>query len=250
MARVSEKIQVLLEEQVGKEMLQIGEFMNQLSGDLSQIQIGMAEKDGFFNVTDIAAVGAEAVAAYAFGGFGVGGLIAGYKNAGLKGALVGGGIGLVGSIAVGSLFAAMSVVGIPLLLLSTAAGTLCGKFATNLIFARDIGEKKLVQIKKALEENIDQIISQMRQRRDLENWASSLVNTRFEELIQGMEDECERLLKDTEASIEAIKQDLTENQIQRRQMESKYDGYLADVKQIGEELEPIVNKVRQVLESA
>ena len=250
MARVSEKIQVLLEEQVGKEMLQIGEFMNQLSGDLSQIQIGMAEKDGFFNVTDIAAVGAEAVAAYAFGGFGVGGLIAGYKNAGLKGALVGGGIGLVGSIAVGSLFAAMSVVGIPLLLLSTAAGTLCGKFATNLIFARDIGEKKLVQIKKALEENIDQIISQMRQRRDLENWASSLVNTRFEELIQGMEDECERLLKDTEASIEAIKQDLTENQIQRRQMESKYDGYLADVKQIGEELEPIVNKVRQVRESA
>lgn len=250
MARVSEKIQVLLEEQVGKEMLQIGEFMNQLSGDLSQIQIGMAEKDGFFNATDIAAVGAEAVAAYAFGGFGVGGLIAGYKNAGLKGALVGGGIGLVGSIAVGSLFAAMSVVGIPLLLLSTAAGTLCGKFATNLIFARDIGEKKLVQIKKALEENIDQIISQMRQRRDLENWASSLVNTRFEELIQGMEDECERLLKDTEASIEAIKQDLTENQIQRRQMESKYDGYLADVKQIGEELEPIVNKVRQVLESA
>ena len=53
-----------------------------------------------------------------------------------------------------------------------------------------------------------------------------------------------------ETGIEAIKQDLTENQIQRRQMESKYDDYLADVKRIGEELEPIVNKVRQVLESA
>lgn len=250
MARVSEKIQVLLEQQVGKEMLQIGEFMDRLSVDLSQIQFGVAQKSGIFGVADIAAVGAETAAAYAFGGFGVGGLIAGYKSAGIKGALVGGGIGLVGSILIGSLFASMSIVGLPLAILAAASGTLCGKFATNLIFAKDIGQKRLNEIKKVLEENIDQIISQMRQRRDLENWASSLVNTRFEELIQGMEDECERLLKDTEASIEAIKQDLTENQIRRRQMEAKYDSYLEDVKRISEDLEPIVNKVRQVLESA
>jgi len=247
MAMVAEKIQVRMDEVVGQEALEIGKFMENVSLHMDDVRMNFSTNGGM--KTNILGTTLEAFS-YLNGLYGVGGALAGYRCAGIKGAIVGGGAGMIGTLTAAGVFISLSLTSLPFLAIAAAAGTLTGKFAAKKLFGDKTGEKELSKIRNAVKDNVSQLIKEMQGRRDLENWTRNLVDTRFDELIQTMEEDCERLLKDTEASMDAIKQELTESEMNRKQMEEKYNNIMEEVKQINDNLQPVAGKVCQVLECA
>lgn len=246
MSVISEKVQLQMQGIIGEEAERLEGFVSEVSNNISKMQFDIGKQAKFFDGTDLVATG---VSTYIPG---IGGAITGFKTAGWKGALVGGGTGLAATY--GSAFIlgmlGVSAVTLPVLIICGAAGALSGKFLTKAIFVKDVGKKKLEEIKKSMNEAVDKLIMEMQSKRELENWASDVTEKRFDELIEKMEAECERMLRDTEASMDAIKQDLTENELHRRQMEEACDNMLVNVQKLCTELEPINTKVTEVLARA
>lgn len=254
MSLISEKVQIQMQEIIGEEVERIGGFISEVSTNITKLQVNIGTGGKIIDSTDLVATGVGVAAMFA-NIPGLGGAITGFKNAGWKGALVGGGAGLLtttltAEIAVAVLGSAIGVFAIPALIICGAAGALSGKYLTKAIFAKDMGKKKLEEIKKSINEAIDKLIIEMQTKRELENWASDVAQKRFDELIEGMEAECERMLRDTEASMDAIKHDLTENELHRRQLEEACDTMLVNVQKLCTELEPINTKVTDVLARA
>ncbi len=94
------------------------------------------------------------------------------------------------------------------------------------------------------------MVVEMQGRRELENWVQELIDGRFQELSDNMESECERMLQETESTMDSIKEGLKENEIQRRHLEKECDTAISMIQRINEQLKPLNEKIRQVLESA
>ncbi len=246
MAILAEKLQMRMETIIGQEALRLGEFINDVSRRINDLQLNISGKSRGFDKTELLAYGIDTL----FGGLGIGGIVSGYKNAGVKGAISGGVVSWVATYSMAVMLASMSVAALPLIVISCISGGLAGRTLTGVFFSKDIGKKELEAMKSSMMENIRNMIYEMRNGRELEKWVYDLVDGRFKELISGMEEECERLLKDTENTMDSIKKDITENEVRRKQMEKECDEALEMVKRLNQNLEPIVVKVRQVLESA
>lgn len=252
MAVIAEQIQNRMERIIGKEILRSGQFIQDLTAQISNMQMNIGNKGPAIDAGDLMTVGIDVAAMGTGGLFGIGGIISGFRNAGVKGALVGGGISAATAFATAGLVLAVSsatIVGLPLVLISSVAGTMAGKFSTKLIFAKDIGQKKLDELKSSMKEGVDDLVTQMQVNRQLEDWANDLADSRFDQLIDSMDEECERLLRDTEASMDVIKQDMTENEMQRQQMEEDCDEILRTLEDITRRLNPISEKVSFILEN-
>ena len=247
MSLFSERIHVQLQEILGEEAIQIGQFFGEVSNRLDMTLAGIGGKKSGLDASEIAASGMDAL----MGGLGIGGIVSGYKNAGIKGALVGGGIAFASYVAVCTGFMlAFGAFSLPISLVCAVAGSLSGKFFTKKIFKKDVGLKELEKIKEAMHKGVDELIAQMQYDRELEKWVEDLVDNRFTDLIRSMEDECERMLKDTESNMDSIKQDLTQNEFTRRQLEEDCNDVIAAVEKLQKELSPVVDRVRYVLENA
>ena len=251
MAVVSERIQNRMEKIIGKQIVRTGEFISEMSGRINNLQMNIGNKGPAVDAKDLMSVGLDLFATLGTSSFcGLGGIISGFRNAGIKGAVVGGGLSAITTITICNLLVAASApVSLPLFLIGSAAGTMAGKFATKFIFSKEVGQKKLDEIKSSLLSGIDDIMDQMQVNRNLENWANDLADDRFEQLISSMEAECDRLLQDTEASMDIIKQDMTQNEMQRQQMENDCNDIIAALEEITHRLNPIGEKVSQVLEN-
>lgn len=247
MAMISERVQLQMQNIIGEEAKKIGAFITEVSCKVDKLNIEIAgKKNQIMNGAEILGTVVESVVGTSF--YGIGGIVSGFQTAGWKGALAGGGISFLTSYGIMMLLG--GALSLPLAVIAAAAGTLSGKFAVKALFGKDIGKKKLEELKKHMLGELDKIMVEMQNKRELEHWASEVVEKRFDELIASMDQECERVLRDTEASMDAIKHDLTENEMHRRQMEQTCEKVLESVKQINASLEPINEKVSQVLASA
>lgn len=247
MSLLSERIQHSLEKVLGKEVVKLGTFMEEVTQRVDTIQVTISQgKKKPFEASEVLALGADTL----FGGFGIGGAVAGYKNAGIKGAIVGGGISYIATFSMATLLCSLSVVGLPLVLISCVAGGTAGKFITGKLFGKENAQKQLDELRSAIKHEIHNMIYEMQGKRELENWGLALVDERFQELIKGMEDECERLLCDTENTMDSIKESLTQNEIQREQTEKVCDRAISYIKNLNEQLMPLSKKVYQTLEQA
>lgn len=248
MSLLSERIQISLEKMLGKEVVKLGTFMEEVAQrvDTLQVTISQGNKKAF-EASDMLALGADTLL---IGGWGIGGVVAGYKNAGVKGAIVGGGISHIATLSMAALLCSLSVAGLPLILISCVTGGAAGRYITGKLFGKENAQKQLNELRSAIKKEIHNMIYEMQCKRELENWGISLVDERFRELISGMEDECERLLNDTENTMDSIKESLTQNEMQRGQTEKVCDRAISYMKQLNEQLMPLSKKVYQTLEQA
>ena len=247
---VSERLQMELEKIVGKEMVKVGSFVGNISDKLDGMNAELFK--GKNTGALLAGFGAEAGFALLAGNVlpGIGGLLSGIKEGGIKGALVGGGAGfLASSIAFAVLASPAGFIGIPAMLIVSLVGSATGKFATRLAFGKSIAQKKLNELRDGIAKNIETMVAELRSGRELDNWCDRMVDQRYKDVIRGMEEETERLLKSTEESIDAIKQDMTENDMQRKQMEEGFDKILHEMEQITKDVETVAVRVRTVLEA-
>ncbi len=247
LALISEKVQDRLEVAIGRELVETSRFISSASDKLDEFNAKLFRRAGFDGF-DLIATGVEAFVGSSF--MGLGGIVAGFKNAGVKGALVGGGTSFGTTMLVATLLVSMNILGPAALIISALAGTLAGKFSTMLLFRKDISKKKLDEIRDALRQSIDTLVSEMRTNNELEKWSDDMTAKRFQEVINALEDEIERLLRSSEGSIDQIKHDMTENDVQRRQLEKNYDGILLSLKKMAEEdIAPITARVHEVLQN-
>lgn len=244
----SEKITVELQDILDREAMSAAQFTSEVSRQMDGIRAGISG-GSFMNSGDMIATGVDILTDF-IGIYGIGGVVAGYRAAGLKGALVGGGAGLVANLAVAGILASMSIVGLPLVVLSCAVGTMVSKKLSNTLFANDVGKKKLQEIKGKVKENITLAVREMQVGRNLENWVDQMVVSRFDELIEAMEEETERLLQDSERSMNEIRNDLAQNEAERTNILQRLDEAQKRCIDIVKDLEPVCRKVEAALKEA
>ena len=247
MSGFSERIEMQLRNIAGEEAARLGTFAQEVSGRLDSLRAGIGTGDSW-KAGDFLSVGAEYAMAMTLGGFGIGGVIEGFKEAGFKGAALGGAAGLAAQFATAAALMAVSLPALPLSLIALAAGPVASKFLVKKVFRRDVGEKKLTEIRQAMRKNLDEMMTDMEARGELEQWVRQRVSTVFEELSAALEDECETMLRDTQGTIDSIREDLLQNEMQRQKLLENYEENLKTVTQILERLEPVSKKVSRVLE--
>lgn len=243
---ISEQIINRLDQQIGKDLVKAGAFVESISKDLNLMNSTLFTKKGGLDETILISAGLES-----FVLFGLGGALEGFRTNGIKGALVGGGLGAGASIAAVVLAAELAILNLPVAMVCGLVGALAGRFGVKTIFKKDIGKKNLKEMKAKASESIHAAMVDLQSHHSLEDWCDQLVQKRFDELIARMEDETERLLKSTEGNIDEIKHDITENEIQRKQISDRLDNVLQAVNGITEEdLAPVNARVRTIMETA
>lgn len=113
-----------------------------------------------------------------------------------------------------------------------------------------MGKKKLKEIKDKVKVNITQSIREMQVSRNLENWVEEMVISRFDELIASMEEETERLLQDSEHSMNEIRKDLAQNEAERANTLQRLNKAEERCIEIVRDLEPVCKKVESALKEA
>ena len=246
MSAFSEKLEMQLRNIAGEEAVRIGNFAQNISGRLDELKAGIMTGDSW-KAGDFIGMGAEYALAITTGGFGIGGIIEGYREAGFKGAALGGAAGVAAQIATAAALLAVSLPALPVVLISLAAGPVASKFLVKKVFKKDVGEKKLNEIRQAMEKNLHEMMDDMESRGELEQWVQKRVSDVFNELSAALEEECELLLKDTQGTIEAVKEDLVQNEMQRQKLQEDYEQNRESIRQILEKLKPVSEKVSHVL---
>jgi hypothetical protein len=107
---------------------------------------------------------------------------------------------------------------------------------------------KLDELKQQLYMGIHHMIQDMRNHRELESWAEKLVDDNFQGLLQAMDSECERLLRDTEANMAAIQETISANETHRQQIRQSCEEARNTLDQICQDLKPLTRKLTQDLE--
>lgn len=242
----SEKIMVTLQDIIGQEALSAAQFTSTVSEQLDYVRNNFTSVDTKQNTTNLIATGIDVLTDFA-GIYGIGGLVAGYQAAGIKGALAGGGVGLFANLAVAGILGSLSIVGLPMVVISCTVGTLVSKKFTSAVFAKGIGENKLKELKAEMKKNISLAIRDMQANQNLETWIEQLVGNRFDQLSASMDEECEKLLRDTETSMNEIRKDLAQNEAERKNTIKRLDKAENRCIEIVTGLKPVCEKVEAAL---
>lgn len=189
-----------MESIVGEDTKNITEFTQEVAKTMYTIVHSGKNKEKVMDMVDVLGTAVDVVTDY-MGLFGIGGIIAGARAAGVKGGLVGGGVALATSI---GLIVALPMVGLPLAIVSCAAGTLAGKFATKTIFKKDIAEKKRKELVNSLKKSVEDTIKQLSEEKHLEKWIEEQVMSAYQNLRTVMTGECQKLINEATNSLKEL----------------------------------------------
>lgn len=245
MSYFCERMKSKVMESIGKEASRLTDFTSKIGMDTQQIRMdlsGITSKKQNSLMVDIASITIDTLT-NTMGILGLSGAFKGYQLAGGKGAAVGLGVGFATAFGVAAIAGPLGVVGLPLCLIAGIASQKTGGMAVKKLFGGNINHKAYLEIVDTLRDKVKNMVVSLRQERHLERYIEKLVDEGFGHLSAVMEEECEKLLKDTEQTIDSIKRDLTKNEMQKEQEARRYDGIIASVNQIMEQLLPMLEKV-------
>ncbi|MCM1542880.1 MAG: dynamin family protein [Blautia sp.] len=254
MANFSEKMNKQLMDALGEQAAQSAAFTSDIITELhSEMQLSFApptdntKSQSSKVVGDIANIAFDAVTTILGGGlygsFGLAGLVKGYQTAGVKGAAVGMGAGVATTLGIALLAPTIGLAGLPFALIAAAASGATGKFAANLLFPPK-GDKEYQTLMDNTRKQIKASVTQMRSSGELEQTLGKRVENAFDSLVAVMSEELEKALRDTEQTLDLIKQDLTKNAMQREQASKECDEIMASVKEIMDQLLPVMQTIQ------
>lgn len=247
MSSFSEKMEMQLRDIAGQEAARLGDFTQSVSDQLDQLRNGIGKTKSTQATSVAAGMAADLLFANIAGGIGLGGVIAGYREAGFKGAAIGGAAGFAAQLVVANVLIGMALPALPLALITLAAGPAAGRFIVKKVFRKDAGAKKLSEIRSIMSRNLDDMIADMQAKAELEKWIRQRISDVFDNLQEALEKECETLLKDTQNTMDSIKKDILENEMQKEKLLEKFDKNLETTVQIIKDLEPVSRRVNLVL---
>lgn len=254
MANFSERMQKQLMDALGEQAARSAAFASDVIGELhSEIQLSFsAPADGSKQkmskgVSDVANIAFDAATTFlaqgAFGSFGLAGMVKGYQQAGMKGAAAGLGAGVVTTLVLNSLALTIGLTGLPFCIIAAAASGASGKFVTNLLFPPK-GDQEYQTLMDNTRKQIRESVAQMRTSGELEKVLGQRVENAFDSLVAAMNEELEKALRDTEQTLDLIKQDLTKSSLQREQASKECDEIVAAVGEIMTQLSPVMETIQ------
>ncbi len=191
--------------------------------------------------SDAAAVALETATTY-LGIVGIGGIIRGYRLAGAKGAAVGGVAGaLITYGAVAGLAAVLPAVSLPIILLTSVAGTYGGSAIAGALFAKDRANKQIDELKTELKLATSDAITKMRINREMEKWITAEVTNQFDTLIEDMDAEFDRVIDEADRKIKEIERNLYIKDSERKNQELILTNMSQNIMEIINTLKTICN---------
>ncbi len=247
MSLFCERIGAEIDEIVGHEALKVSEFIGKSQIQLSEVQnIFTRNSSDQKNTAMIDAAGLAVDVLTDFVGiYGIGGIVSGFRAAGVKGALVGGGIGLAANIGLTLALGSLGIVGLPLILISCAAGTGVSKAICNKVFKASKNEKEFAKLKENLKKGVQDNLDKLRRDRVLETWVNDTITSQFEALCDAMDEQCETAIKDAEDVISNIKLDLARSTAEKEAAKNNYRSLSDSIDGLINNLEPIRQKLLQ-----
>lgn len=232
---------------VGNEALKITEFVGKSQIKLAEVQNVFVQnsEDKKGVVIDSAGLAVDIITDFV-GIYGLGGIVSGFRAAGVKGALLGGGAGLAVNLGLTALLAPMGLVGLPLIIITCAAGTGASKLICNAVFKKSKNEKELEQLKQNLKAGVKENIDKMRRDRILEKWIQDTISSQFESLCDAMDEQCETAIREAENMINQIKLDLARTNAEKEAAKKNYIKLEESIDGLLETLEPIRQKLLQL----
>lgn len=241
---LTEKLELELRDTAGREAAEIGNFTKGFSDtlDTSMSDILKSKKSDY--VIDAASILMEFTP---LGLLGFNGIWQGYKQAGFKGAIGGFLTDTAVEFVAIAVLASLGLPALPIFLTSTIVGRAAAKTLPRMIFSEDSGNKWLKELYPKLDDSIDNMVKELKDKGELEKWIRGRVDTVYQELSEALDQECETLLKDTQATIDSVKKDLLENEMQRNVSAAQYDKDLETINALKDGLSPISDKVFRIL---
>ena len=247
MSRFCEKIAVEVDEIVGHEAIKVSEFVGKSQIKLLEAQnvfVQNSDEKKTTTMIDVAGIAVDVLTDY-IGINGIGGVVSGYRAAGVKGALVGGGAGLVANIASYVFLASAGVVGLPLLVISCAAGSGVSKAICNTVFKKSKNETELAKLKENLKTSVRENTDKLRRDKVLETWVNDMVTSQFDALCDAMDEQCEAAIREAEAAIDKIKLDLARNTAEKEAAKKNYLSLVESIDGLISNIEPVRQKLLQ-----
>lgn len=254
MANFSEKMHKQLMDALGEQATRSTAFASDVIGELhSEMQLSFtpaaegSKSNTHKAVSDIANIAFDAVTTYALGGifgsFGLAGLVKGYQEAGAKGAAVGLGAGIATTIGAAAICGSIGIVGLPFCIIAAAASGASGKFVAQHLFPPK-GDQEYQTLMDNTRKMIRESVAQMRTSGELEKALGQHVEDAFGSLVTAMNEELEKALRDTEQTLDLIKQDLTKSALQREQAAKECEEIIASVGRIMTQLTPVIETIQ------
>lgn len=239
---LADKMNVLVEKEVGKEIEDIEIYGKEFSESVSVVHKNLITtgtgnaKDGDAIIAGTGGTVLTALLASNIFGAAAGGMYYGYKQAGLKGVVVGGVGSLGGAMAanfIGNvIFAAtgLSILGWPILIGVGLAGAFAGKKAVEVFFRKS--QDNVVKFKDAFKEQLSKSIAEQRDSREMEKSITKAIVEVFNGLSDEMHNETEKILKNTEKTLEDLKNQRLKNEAVAEQELEKRDRIAKSVVEI------------------
>ncbi len=178
---------------------------------------------------------ADTVIGSVIGSVGIGGLFIGFREAGIKGALLGGLTGLTAwvatSVVLVSAFAGgafLSAAGLCIMAIAGLAGTFTGKFSVDKFLVQE----RIDKFKSSFKTQVSKQFHEMKINSDFTETVRQQVYTSFSSLKEGIEQETEVILKDTQKTLDELneqkqrKKEFSDNEKMRLQGIAEYTGSL------------------------
>ncbi len=178
---------------------------------------------------------ADTVIGSVIGSVGIGGLFIGFREAGIKGALLGGLTGLTAwvatSVVLVSAFAGgafLSAAGLCIMAIAGLAGTFTGKFSVDKFLVQE----RIDKFKSSFKTQVSKQFHEMKINSDFTETVRQQVYTSFSSLKEGIEQETEVILKDTQKTLDELnaqkqrKKEFSDNEKMRLQNIAEYTGSL------------------------
>lgn len=245
-----ERLQVKIQEQLGRDIDNMEGFAREFEEALSEIHINLRDSAAEKNGTAIASALIDGIGNYAlvniFDGLlpGIGGLISGFKEHGIKGAVVG---GLTGAGITVALSLLLPITGLPFALIAGIAGSFGGKKITQLVFGKKERAVNMEKIRDSLLASVQQALNELRANGVLENWLQDTCEKTYNQVADNMDQEWENSLQTLESTLSQIKIDLEMNAENRKKIEQKMQEHSEIIQNVLTNVQPIYSKLSAAL---
>lgn len=218
---------------LGEATVSTQEIKMSFSPDVAKMQKEQQSKDF---MSSVVGVFAEAATTY-MGIAGIGGAIEGFK----KGGVLGGIAGLAAGLGTVLLFTATPLVGLPFVVVSSIASSMAGRVVGNLF---DKGDRAYNEMMSSVKEQIVATLTNLRAGRQIENALQENITTSFDNLYSTVNEEAERILGETQQTIDQMKENLSKDKFEREKITKDCEEIIAKANEIMEAIQPTILKIQ------